>query len=210
MMHVLTANESQAISRARDKLRSLQLLSRAGIGLPVTSFAHSIKDISGLLEVVGKPPYVIKLLEGTQGVGVVLAPTLKAAESVIAAFRQLDANILVQRFVSEAHNTDLRAFVVGGKVVAAMERVAAEGEFRANLHRGGTARHVELSEDETETAITAAATLGLDVSGVDMLRSDEGPLVIEVNASPGLEGIERASGVDVAGAIVDYLEHRLH
>ncbi|HSM01694.1 MAG TPA: 30S ribosomal protein S6--L-glutamate ligase [Acidimicrobiia bacterium] len=210
MMHVLTANESQAISRARDKLRSLQLLSRAGIGLPVTSFAHSIKDISGLLEVVGKPPYVIKLLEGTQGVGVVLAPTLKAAESVIAAFRQLDANILVQRFVAEAHNRDVRAFVVGGKVVAAMERVAAEGEFRANLHRGATARHVDLSEVETETAITAAATLGLDVSGVDMLRSDEGPLVIEVNASPGLEGIEAASGVDVAGSIVEYLERRFH
>ena len=208
MMHVLTANESQAISRARDKLRSLQLLARAGIGLPVTSFAHSIKDISGLLEVVGKPPYVIKLLEGTQGVGVVLAPTLKAAESVIAAFRQLDANILVQRFVAEAQNTDLRAFVVGGRVVAAMERVAAEGEFRANLHRGGSARHVDLTEEETETAITAAATLGLDVSGVDMLRSDEGPLVIEVNASPGLEGIEAASSVDVAGAIVEYLEHR--
>ena len=209
MMHVLTANESQGISRARDKLRSLQLLARAGIGLPVTSFAHSIKDISGLLEVVGKPPYVIKLLEGTQGVGVVLAPTLKAAESVIAAFRQLDANILVQRFVAEARNTDLRAFVVGGKVVAAMERVAAEGEFRANLHRGGSARQVDLTEEETETAISAAATLGLDVSGVDMLRSDEGPLVIEVNASPGLEGIEAASGVDVAGAIVEYLEHRL-
>jgi ribosomal protein S6--L-glutamate ligase len=209
MMHVLTANESQAISRARDKLRSLQLLARAGIGLPVTSFAHSIKDISGLLEVVGRPPYVIKLLEGTQGVGVVLAPTLKAAESVIAAFRQLDANILVQRFVAEAQNTDLRAFVIGGRVVAAMERVAAEGEFRANLHRGGSARHVDLTEGEAETAISAAATLGLDVSGVDMLRSDEGPLVIEVNASPGLEGIEAASGVDVAGAIVEYLEHRL-
>ena len=210
MMHVLTANESQAITRARDKLRSLQLLSRAGIGLPVTSFAHSIKDITGLLEVVGKPPYVIKLLEGTQGVGVVLAPTLKAAESVIAAFRQLDANILVQRFVAEADNTDVRAFVVGGKVVAAMERVAAEGEFRANLHRGGTAGHVDLTPEETETAITAAATLGLDVSGVDLLRSHEGPLVIEVNASPGLEGIERASGVDVAGAIVEYLEQRFH
>jgi ribosomal protein S6--L-glutamate ligase len=210
MMHVLTANESQAISRARDKLRSLQLLARAGIGLPVTSFAHSIKDISGLLDVVGKPPYVIKLLEGTQGVGVVLAPTLKAAESVIAAFRQLDANILVQRFVSEAKNTDLRAFVVGGKVVAAMERVAAEGEFRANLHRGGTARAVALTEDETETALTAAATLGLDLSGVDMLRSDEGPLVIEVNSSPGLEGIEAASGVDVAGAVIEYLEKRFH
>jgi len=210
MMHVLTANESQAISRARDKLRSLQLLSRAGIGLPVTSFAHSIKDISGLLEVVGKPPYVIKLLEGTQGVGVVLAPTLKAAESVIAAFRLLDANILVQRFVAEAHNKDVRAFVVGGRVVAAMERVAAEGEFRANLHRGATARPAELSDEETETAIAAAATLGLDVSGVDMLRSEEGSLVIEVNASPGLEGIEAASGVDVAGAIVEFLERRFH
>ena len=206
--HVLSANESQAIARARDKLRSLQLLARAGVGLPKTGFAHSTKDIDGLLEVVGKPPYVIKLLEGTQGVGVVLAETRKAAESVIAAFRQLDANILVQRFIVEAENTDLRAFVVGGKVVAAMERVAAEGEFRANLHRGATARPVELTEAEEETALTAAHTLGLDVSGVDMLRSRVGPLVIEVNASPGLEGIEAASGVDVAGSIIDFLVQR--
>jgi ribosomal protein S6--L-glutamate ligase len=210
VMHVLSANESQAIARARDKLRSLQLLARAGVGLPKTGFAHSTKDIDGLLEMVGRPPYVIKLLEGTQGVGVVKADTRKAAESVIAAFRQLDANILVQRYIAEADNTDLRAFVVGGTVVASMERVAAEGEFRANLHRGGTARHVDLSLAEEETAITAAHALGLDVSGVDMLRSKVGPLVIEVNASPGLEGIEAASGVDVAATIVEFLERRLH
>ncbi|WKZ81852.1 MAG: 30S ribosomal protein S6--L-glutamate ligase [Acidimicrobiia bacterium] len=209
MMHVLTANESQAIARARDKLRSLQLLARAGVGLPVTSFAHSTKDIDGLLEVVGKPPYVVKLLEGTQGMGVVLAETRNAAQSVIAAFRQLDANILVQRFITEAENTDLRAFVVGGRIVASMERVAAEGEFRANIHRGATANPVELTEAEAAAAIAAATTLGLDVCGVDMLRSRSGPLVIEVNASPGLEGIEGASGVDVAGAIIEFLEGRL-
>lgn len=208
MMRVLTANESQAIARARDKLRSLQLLSRAGLPLPVTSFAHSIRDIGGLLEIVGKPPYIIKLLEGTQGVGVVLAETRKAAESVIAAFRLLDANILVQRFIEEARGNDVRVFVVGGKVVAAMERVAAEGEFRANLHRGGTAHPVELTSEEIDSSIAATHTLGLDVAGVDLLRSDEGPLIIEVNASPGLEGIERASGVDVAGAIIEFLEQR--
>jgi ribosomal protein S6--L-glutamate ligase len=209
VMHVLTANASQAIAQARDKLRSLQLLARAGVGLPKTGFAHSTKDIDGLLEVVGRPPYVIKLLEGTQGVGVVMAETRKAAESVIAAFRQLDANILVQRYITEAENTDLRAFVVEGRVVAAMERVAAEGEFRANLHRGGTSRHVDLTPAEEETAIAAAEALGLDVSGVDMLRSKVGPLVIEVNASPGLEGIESASGVDVAATVIEFLENRL-
>jgi ribosomal protein S6--L-glutamate ligase len=208
MMRVPIANESQAIARARDKLRSLQLLSRAGLGLPVTSFAHSIRDIGGLLEVVGKPPYIIKLLEGTQGVGVVLAETRKAAESVIAAFRLLDANILVQRFVQESRGNDVRVFVVGGRVIAAMERVAAEGEFRANLHRGGTAHPVELTPEEIDSSIAATHTLGLDVAGVDLLRSDEGPLIIEVNASPGLEGIERASGVDVAGAIIEFLEQR--
>jgi ribosomal protein S6--L-glutamate ligase len=208
MMRVPTANESQAIARARDKLRSLQLLSRAGLGLPVTSFAHSIRDIGGLLEVVGKPPYIIKLLEGTQGVGVVLAETRKAAESVIAAFRLLDANILVQRFVQESRGNDVRVFVVGGRVIAGMERVAAEGEFRANLHRGGTAHPVDLTAEEVDSSIAATHTLGLDVAGVDLLRSDEGPLIIEVNASPGLEGIERASGVDVAGAIIEFLEQR--
>jgi ribosomal protein S6--L-glutamate ligase len=208
MMHVPSANDSQAISRARDKLRSLQLLSRAGIGMPVTGFAHSTKDIDGLLEAVGRPPYVIKLLEGTQGVGVVLAETKKAAESVIAAFRQLDANILVQRFIEEAGGVDVRVFVVGGRVIAAMERIAAEGEFRANLHRGGKARSVELTADEIESSLAATATLGLDVAGVDLLRSSAGPLVIEVNASPGLEGIESASGVDVASAIIEFLEVR--
>jgi ribosomal protein S6--L-glutamate ligase len=208
MMHVPSANDSQAISRARDKLRSLQLLSRAGIGMPVTGFAHSTKDIDGLLEAVGRPPYVIKLLEGTQGVGVVLAETKKAAESVIAAFRQLDANILVQRFIEEAGGVDVRVFVVGGRVIAAMERIAAEGEFRANLHRGGRARAVDLTADEVESSLAAAATLGLDVAGVDLLRSSAGPLVIEVNASPGLEGIESASGVDVASAIIEFLEVR--
>jgi ribosomal protein S6--L-glutamate ligase len=208
MMHVPSANDSQAISRARDKLRSLQLLSRAGIGMPVTGFAHSTKDIDGLLEAVGRPPYVIKLLEGTQGVGVVLAETKKAAESVIAAFRQLDANILVQRFIEEAGGVDVRVFVVGGRVIAAMERIAAEGEFRANLHRGGKARSVELTADEIESSLAATATLGLDVAGVDLLRSSAGPLVIEVNASPGLEGIESASGVDVAAAIIEFLEVR--
>ena len=208
MMRVPTANDSQAIARARDKLRSLQLLSRAGIGLPVTGFAHSTKDIDGLIDVVGKPPYIIKLLEGTQGVGVVFAETRKAAESVIAAFRLLDANILVQRFVAEAGGADVRVFVVDGKVVAAMERIAAEGEFRANLHRGGKARAVELSDNEIESSIAATHTLGLDVAGVDLLRSSEGPLIIEVNASPGLEGIERASGVDVASTIIRFLERR--
>jgi ribosomal protein S6--L-glutamate ligase len=208
MMHVPSANDSQAISRARDKLRSLQLVSRAGIGMPVTGFAHSTKDIDGLLEAVGRPPYVIKLLEGTQGVGVVLAETKKAAESVIAAFRQLDANILVQRFIEEAGGVDVRVFVVGGRVIAAMERIALEGEFRANLHRGAKARAVDLTADEIESSLAATATLGLDVAGVDLLRSSAGPLVIEVNASPGLEGIEAASGVDVAGAIIEFLEVR--
>ena len=203
------ANESQSIVRARDKLRSLQLLARAGIGLPVTSFAHSTKDIDGLLDIVGRPPYIIKLLEGTQGVGVVMAETRNAAESVIAAFRQLDANILVQRFVTEARGRDLRAFVVGDRVVAAMERRAKEGEFRANIHRGASAEAVELTDAEQETALHAAHTLGLSISGVDMLRSDEGPVVIEVNSSPGLEGIERSSGVDVAGAVIEFLETKV-
>ena len=206
MMGVFPANESQAITRARDKLRSLQLLARAGIGLPVTGFAHATQDIEGLLAVVGKTPLVIKLLEGTQGVGVVLAETRSAAESVIAAFRQLDANILVQQFIKESKGSDIRAFVVGGRMVAAMERRAAEGEFRANLHRGGTAHAIKLTRDERRTAVLATKTLGLSIAGVDMLRSEDGPLVIEVNASPGLEGIEAASGVDVAGSIIDFID----
>jgi len=206
MQGVFIVNESQAITRSRDKLRSLQLLARKGIGLPVTGFAHSTKDVDGLIEIAGGAPLVVKLLEGTQGIGVVLAETRKAAESVIEAFRGLDANILVQEFIKEAGGMDIRAFVVGGKVVAAMKRQAAEGEFRSNLHRGGTAAEVKLTPEERSTAVRAAKAMGLNVAGVDMLRSTHGPVVMEVNSSPGLEGIEHASGVDVAGAIIQFIE----
>ncbi len=208
MAGVYSANESQAIARSRDKLRCLQLLARAGIGLPVTSFAHSPKDIPRLIEIAGGAPLIIKLLEGTQGVGVVLADTDKAAESVIAAFRQLDTYILVQEFIAEAGGADIRAFVVDGKVVASMRRQGAAGEFRSNLHRGGSAESIRLTPEERSTAVRAAKVMGLKVSGVDMLRSNHGPLVMEVNSSPGLEGIERATGVDVAAAIIEYLEKK--
>jgi ribosomal protein S6--L-glutamate ligase len=206
MAGVFSANESTAIVRARDKLRSLQLLARKGLGLPVTSFAHSTKDVDGLIDAVGGPPLIVKLLEGTQGVGVVLAETRKAAESVITAFRQLDANILVQEFIKEAGGSDIRAFVVDGKVIATMKRQAPEGEFRSNLHRGGTASPVKLTPEERSTAVRAAKAMGLNVSGVDLLRSNHGPLIMEVNSSPGLEGIENTTGVDVAGTIVEFLE----
>ena len=206
MAGVFTLNDSQAISRSRDKLRSLQLLSRAGVGLPTTSFAHSTQDIDGLLDVVGGPPVVVKVLEGTQGLGVVLAETKKAAESVISAFRQLDANILVQEYIKEARGADIRALVVGGKVVAAMKRQAAPGEFRSNLHRGGHAEVTKLSPAERATAVRAAKAMELNVAGVDLVRSDTGPMVLEVNSSPGLEGIESASGVDIADAIIEYIE----
>ncbi|MGQ0616385.1 MAG: 30S ribosomal protein S6--L-glutamate ligase [Acidimicrobiia bacterium] len=206
VMGTFTANESQAITRSRDKLRSLQLLAASGIGLPVTGFAHSVKDIDGLLETVGGAPVVIKLLEGTQGVGVVLAETKKAAESVIAAFRQLDANILVQEFIKEAGGSDLRALVVGTSVVTSIKRTGAAGDFRSNLHRGGTAEAVKLTPEERSVARRSARTLGLAVCGVDLLRSNHGPVVVEVNSSPGLEGVEGATGVDVAAKIVEYLE----
>lgn len=206
MMGVFPANESQAISRSRDKLRCLQLLARAGIGLPVTGFAHSTKDIQGLINIVGGPPLVIKLLEGTQGIGVILAETRKAAEAVIEAFRGLDANILVQEFVKEAKGSDIRCLVVGGRVVAAMKRQAPPGEFRSNLHRGGTATKIRLTPEERSTAVRAAKALGLRVAGVDIIRSHHGPVVLEVNSSPGLEGIERTSGVNVAGKIIEFLE----
>ncbi|MBK8977715.1 MAG: 30S ribosomal protein S6--L-glutamate ligase [Planctomycetes bacterium] len=199
-------NSSLAISRSRDKLRSLQILASKGIGLPVTGFAHSTKDIDGLIGLVGGAPLVVKLLEGTQGIGVVLCENRKAAESVIEAFRGLDANILVQEFIREADGADLRALVVGDKVVAAMRRRSAPGEFRANLHRGGTAEAVKLTPEERSTAVRSAKALGLGVAGVDMLRSNHGPVVIEVNSSPGLEGIEAASGVDVAGKIIEFIE----
>ena len=206
MMGVFPLNESVAIGRSRDKLRSLQLLSRAGVGLPVTSFAHSPDDTQSLIQLVSGAPLVIKLLEGTQGKGVVLAETKKAAESVIDAFRELDANFLVQQFVKEAGGADIRCFVIGNRVVAAMMRQAKEGEFRSNLHRGGTATVVKLSPAERATAVKAAKTMGLNVAGVDIVRSNEGALVLEVNSSPGLEGIETATGKDVAGMIIEFIE----
>jgi ribosomal protein S6--L-glutamate ligase len=206
IMGVFSANESTAISRSRDKLRCLQLLSRKGIGLPVTGFAHSTKDIAGLMNIVGGAPMVIKLIEGTQGIGVILAETEKAGEAVIEAFRGLRANILVQEFIKEAGGSDIRCFVVGNKVIASMKRQAPPGEFRSNLHRGGSAAKIRLTPEERSTAVRAAKTMGLNVAGVDLLRSNHGPVIMEVNSSPGLEGIEEASGVDVAAKIIEFLE----
>jgi ribosomal protein S6--L-glutamate ligase len=208
VMGVYPANESVAIGRSRDKLRSMQLLARAGIGLPVTGFAHSPDDTQAVLGLVGRAPVVLKLLEGTQGRGVVLAETSKAAESVIDAFRELDANFLVQQYIREAGGSDIRAFVIGDRVVAAMRRQAKEGEFRSNLHRGGTASVVKLAPEERATAVRAAKTIGLNVAGVDIIRSNHGPLVLEVNSSPGLEGIEGATGKDIAGLMIAYLEKK--
>lgn len=209
VLGVATANGSQPIARARDKLRSLQLLAREGIALPVTAFAHSPKDVDNVIELVGGAPLVLKLLEGTQGIGVVLAENHNAAESVIQAFRGLDANILVQEFIKEARGEDIRAFVVGQRVVAAMRRTSAQGEFRANIHRGGKASRIKLSPEERSMAMRATKTLGLKVAGVDMLRSNHGPVVLEVNSSPGLEGIETATGINVAGKVVEFLEKQL-
>ncbi len=206
MMGVYPLNESVAITRSRDKLRSLQLLSRKGIGLPVTGYANKPSDIPDLIDMVGGPPLVVKLLEGTQGIGVVLAETRKAAESVIEAFMGLKADIMVQEYIGESGGADIRCFVIGDKVVAAMQRQAAPGEFRSNLHRGGTASLVRLSPAERATALRAAKTMGLNVAGVDILRSNHGPLVMEVNSSPGLEGIEAATGKDVAGSIIAFME----
>jgi ribosomal protein S6--L-glutamate ligase len=208
MMGVFPANESQAIARSRDKLRSLQILSREGIGLPVTGFASSTSDTEGVMNLVGGAPIVVKLIEGTQGVGVVLAETKKAGESVIEAFRGLRADILVQEFIKESGGKDVRCFVVDGKVIAAMERTGAEGDFRSNLHRGGSAEITKLTPAERKTAVRSAKALGLNVAGVDILRSNNGPLVMEVNSSPGLEGIEGATGIDVAGEIISFLERR--
>lgn len=206
MMGVFPLNESVAITRSRDKLRSLQLLARKGVGLPVTGFAHSPDDIPDLISMVGGAPLVIKLLEGTQGIGVVLADTDRSAKSVIEAFRGAGVNILVQEFIKEAGGTDIRAIVVGGKVVAAMQRTGAEGEFRSNLHRGGSAKPIKISPEERSTAIRAAKSMGLNVCGVDMLRSNHGPVVMEVNSSPGLEGVEKATGKDIAGMIIAFIE----
>lgn len=206
MMGVFPLNESVAISRSKDKLRSLQLLSRKGIGMPATGFAHSPDDTQDLLKMVGGAPVVIKLLEGTQGVGVVLAETRKAAESVIDAFRGLNAHFLVQEFVKEAGGSDIRCFVIGEKVVAAMKRTAREGEFRSNLHRGGSAENIRITPEERRTAVRAAKIMGLNVAGVDILRSSKGPQIMEVNSSPGLEGIENTTGKDIAGQIISFIE----
>jgi ribosomal protein S6--L-glutamate ligase len=206
MMKVFTAIESQALIRSRDKLRSLQILSRAGLGLPKTIFMDYSRDTEGIVESVGGAPVVIKLLEGTQGLGVVLAENKKAAQSVIEAFHGIHARIIVQEFIKEARGSDIRAFVVDGEVVGAMKRQARQGEFRSNLHRGGTATLVKLSRAERATAIAAAKKLGLGIAGVDMLPSNRGPLIVEVNSSPGLEGIEGATQVDIAGKIIEYLE----
>lgn len=205
-MGVYPLNESVAISRARDKLRSMQLLARKGIGLPTTTFAHSSGEADDIIDMAGGAPVVIKLLEGTQGVGVVLGETHNAAKSMLQAFGGLRADVLVQEFVKEAGNSDIRCFVIGDKVVAAMMRKGAEGDFRSNLHRGGTATQVKITPAERATAVKSARLLGLNVAGVDMLRGADGPLVMEVNSSPGLEGIERSTGLDIAGRIIEFLE----
>ena len=206
MMNVFPLNESVAISRSRDKLRSLQLLSRKGVGLPVSGIAHSPDDVDDLLKIVGGAPVVIKLLEGTQGVGVVLAETHSAATSVIQAFNGLKANILVQEFIKEAGGADIRCFVVGGKVIAAMKRQGKAGEFRSNLHQGGSANLIKITSAERATALNAAKIMGLNVCGVDLLRSNHGPVVMEVNSSPGLEGIEGSTGKDIASMIIGFIE----
>jgi ribosomal protein S6--L-glutamate ligase len=209
MMNVYTPNDSDAILRARDKLRSHQLLARQGIGLPTTVFGDNPDDTNDLLAMLGKPPHVIKLNEGTQGAGVILTERVSSSRSVIEALRGLYATFLVQEFIAESNGADVRCFVVGGKVVAAMRRKARPGEFRSNLHRGGSATKVTLNAAETDTAIRAAKVMGLNVAGVDLLRSRRGPLVLEVNSSPGLEGIEDTTGIDVAGAVIDYMAQRV-
>ena len=210
MAGLFTINRSEAITRSRDKLRSLQILAREGIGLPVTGFANHTADIDGMIDTVEGIPLVIKLLEGTQGKGVVLAETKKAASSVLSAFRQLKANILVQEFIKEANGKDIRALVIGNEVVGAMERTAPEGDFRANLHLGGDGRKVILSDDENDIAIKAAKTLGLGIAGVDLIKSKRGLLVIEVNSSPGLEGIEAATSSDIASKMINYIESKIN
>jgi ribosomal protein S6--L-glutamate ligase len=206
MKNVFSVNQSQAIVRSRDKLRSLQILANAGLGLPKTAFTNYSKGEKQIIEKVGNAPFIIKLLEGTQGLGVVLAETKKAAISVIEAFHGLKARIIVQEFIKEAKAADVRAFIVDGEVVGAMKRQGLEGEFRSNLHRGGTASIIKLTEEENAAAVKAAKAMGLKVAGVDLLQSDRGPLILEVNSSPGLEGIEGATGIDIAGKIIDLIE----
>lgn len=205
MQGVWTLNESVAIGRSRDKLRSMQILAKHGLGLPLTAYANHPREAESIIRAVNGPPVVIKLLEGTQGIGVVLAETMSSAKSVIEAFRGANVNILVQEFIKEAGGTDIRAFVIGGKVVAAMKRTGAPDDFRSNLHRGGSAEVIRITPEERSTAVRAAKWMGLNVCGVDMLRSNHGPVIMEVNSSPGLEGIEKASGKDIAGMIIDFI-----
>ncbi len=209
MMQVFTANSSQSIVRSRDKLRSMQVLCKAGVGIPKTAFASQASETENLIHQVGGAPVVIKLLEGTQGIGVVLAETKKAATSVIEAFYGLEADILIQEFVKESNGTDIRAFVIDGEVVGAIKRKGKDGEFRSNLHRGGKGTVIELSKEEKIAAEKAARALRLSVAGVDMLQSDRGPLILEVNSSPGLEGIETITKIDIAGKIIEYIERRV-
>ena len=206
MMDSYCVNTSEAIANSRDKLRSLQILAEAGINMPITGFASHTKDIEGVIESVGSTPLIMKLLQGTQGQGIVLAETRKAAESVMSAFRQLDADIMVQEFIKESGGTDIRAFVVGDEVVASMKRIAPEGEFRSNVHRGGTMEKVQLTSEEENMAVNASRILGLSIAGVDLMRSSRGPLILEVNSSPGLQGIESCSEVDVAEKIILHIQ----
>lgn len=209
MMGVFTTTESQSLVKSRDKLRSLQLLSRARLGLPKTVFTNYSKDVGEVIDHVGGAPLIIKLLEGTQGLGVVLAETKNAAESVIEAFNGLQARVIVQEFIKEAKGADIRALIVDGQVVGAMKRQGKEGEFRSNLHRGGSASVITLTDEEENAAIKAAKAMGLGVAGVDMLQSARGPLILEVNSSPGLEGIEKATGKDIAKSIIRYIERNM-
>jgi ribosomal protein S6--L-glutamate ligase len=209
LMKVFTTVKSQAILRSRDKLRSMQVLAKSGVDIPKTIFAKNPTQVTELIQLVGGPPVIIKLLEGTQGVGVVLAETIKAAKSTIEAFYGLKANFLIQEYIAESKGADIRAFVIGNKVVAAMRRQGAEGDFRSNLHRGGEGSRIELSPEEEDTAIAAARALGVKIAGVDMLQSERGPLVMEVNSSPGLRGIEEITGIDVASLIVSYIEEKI-
>ncbi len=209
MLRVFTTTESQALVRSRDKLRSLQILSRAGLGLPKTVFTNYSKNVKEIVDQAGGAPVIIKLLEGTQGIGVILVESRKAAESVIEAFNNLQARVIVQEFIKEAGGADIRAFIVDGQVVGAMKRQGKEGEFRSNLHRGGTASVIKLTDEEETAALKAAKAMGLGIAGVDMLQSARGPLILEVNSSPGLEGIEQATGKDIANSIIKYIERNV-
>ena len=209
MMGSYCVNTSDAIANSRDKLRSLQILAETGINMPITGFASHTKDIEGVIESVDSIPLIMKLLQGTQGQGIVLAETRKAAESVMSAFRQLDADIMVQEFIKESGGKDIRAFVVGDEVVASMERTAPEGEFRSNVHRGGTMENINLTSEEVQMAVNASKILGLSIAGVDLMRSNRGPLILEVNSSPGLQGIETCSNIDVAGKIISFIQEKI-